>query len=360
MNTDGQLVGESIRSILDEFKIRLLLIASSPRGGSTFACELVGAHQEIFFVPWNDKAIYNREAYKREPDIVFRQRLLREPLYFDSDRLRNILGLQKFSQLSVIIDQACHHRRIDELICLQGMIYWLLDESRLPLTKMRYWVIKTNTFRSLDELLKLLPDARCVVVQRDPRSVSLSLAKVRANRARFDDTHLIAAAVDWTRQATKFAKLMQKYKNRVSLVRYEKLVIDAESSLNMLYGLLRLNPIDSNILNQVVSRLAYKTTRSNYDRFEVSSGSGSALCGIQTGGLERWRSQLSPGQISAVSSVTQIFGSLFGYEMRVRESGTMAILRGPARELARRLYQLCRWLFTRGELLTIQRSSTSI
>ena len=51
-------------SILDQFRKKLLLVASAPRGGSTFSCELIGVHDEVLLVPWNAKAIYMVDHYR--------------------------------------------------------------------------------------------------------------------------------------------------------------------------------------------------------------------------------------------------------------------------------------------------------
>ena len=137
-----------------------VLLSSSPRGGSTFANEAIGIHPEILRVRWNDKTLHRTWNRRRINSAEFRSLLLREPNYFNRESATSILGPQNLASLDKYVDSICSRRKLEEIYCLHGILYWIMTGMELPLDQMKCWINKTNTFGNMSELRSMLPSCR--------------------------------------------------------------------------------------------------------------------------------------------------------------------------------------------------------
>jgi hypothetical protein len=299
--------------IFDQFQSCPLLISSSPRGGSTFSKNAVGIHPNILRVNWNDKTLSKIWPKRKLPHPEFRSLVLREPDYFNRDKALAYLGVRGLNSLEALIDGVCKRRRLGELFCLHGFLYWLMVEPEFKLDSMHYWVVKTNTLENLYKIGNELPRLRFVMVQRDPRPVSLSLAKVYAGRGRFSTEHIVKGSVDWARQAARCSKFLANMEERAIGIRYEDLVLDNQATLNEVYNFLNLKKLEPNLIEQSMGKVYFKRTGSVYDKpFDKDNPRPT---GIQLEGLERWKQQLSEGQKQIIGSLSSHPARYFGYEV---------------------------------------------
>ena len=134
------------------------------------------------------------------------------------------------------------------------------------------WVSKEPPYgRHADELLRMVPDGKLVVLLRDGRASALSMYKrrwmdsVRACMERW------AAFAEMTLDAIE-----RSPSDHVLLVRYEDLVRDFESKLSLVHGFLELPS----------------------PRFEILHEGGDASLRPQPQSLERWKDEISGEDIA--------------------------------------------------------------
>ena len=317
-------------------------MSSSPRGGSTFANDAVGIHPNILMVRWNDKTLAKVWPRRKLPDAEFRQLVLREPTYWNPDAAAKILSPNDFYNLKSLIDRVCERRQIGEMFCLHGLLYWVMVNPAFDLDSMRYWVVKTNTLENIYLIGRALPKLRFIMIQRDPRPVSLSLAKVFANRGRFDNDHVVRGVVDWSRQASRCASFMVKMNDRAIGIRYEGLVLDAEATLNNVYDYLGLSRLLPSEIQEGMDRIPFKRTGSVYDKpFDAENP---RPVGIQTEGLGRWKKQLSAEQKQIICFLAYRPARYFGYRLTRPKDISLSFIFSQIRRRRDKIKQLLRWI----------------
>ena len=354
---------ETVSEILqnfDWFRRHLLLVASSPRGGSTFTAEVIGRHPDILHIPWNDKVLHQLWPARNIPIPEFRDKLLREPTYFDQSILEARLGSEKFVELEKLILSICTHRKILDLISFQGLLYWLKSCDGAKLNRYKYWIIKTNTFRNVDQLVRERRTTRLVFLQRDPRSVALSLAKVRAKRQRFEDLDVLVGSVDWVRQFVGFYAVSRKVRESVHWLRYEDLVVDSYAAIQNMTQILGLANVSKEDWLQLVSQVAQKKTRSVYDNdwYYAIEKAGKQELGINLEGLERWRDGLTGEQLAVVHRITHGFARQLGYVYDHPGRAPVMRLACQKRSLKVLIYQWIRFAFAQVHFVFISAFKT--
>ena len=151
------------QSIHRKFSNCAVLLSSGPRGGSTFANSAIGIHPEILGVTWNDKTLHRTWNKRNANNTTFRSLLLREPDYYDRESAIKILGSQNLELFERYVDIICSRRKLDEIYCLHGILYWIMSGMKMPLDEMKFWITKANTFRNMLALQQALPLCRFVV-----------------------------------------------------------------------------------------------------------------------------------------------------------------------------------------------------
>ena len=87
------------------------------------------------------------------------------------------------------------------------------------------WVEKTPyNIYSFDEILDHYPEAKMILIFRDPRPVCASWFKKDPKKS------LIGICLNWNRAAKKMNDLLQKHPSQVMMIRYEDLVQDSEKT----------------------------------------------------------------------------------------------------------------------------------
>jgi hypothetical protein len=150
-------------------------------------------------------------------------------------------------------------------------------------------------------LLEWFPDARVIYMIRDPRAVSASLLKKD-----WGGTYVNAHAERWRKSSARAARWEKD--ERIHIVQYEKLMREPEKTLKGICRFLGEEYGPEMIDRPDVSKYVL------YPREEAARTTAQVVRPLNAESLDKWRSSLSPRQISVIEHIA-------GSEMTARGYG---------------------------------------
>ena len=292
----------NFNKIFKIFSKKLLFVIGNARGGSTFTNAIIGIHDEIYEIRWNTKKVnLKRDLSYNE----WRKYFLRSPNYFNKEKIIKKYGIKTYNDFEKKIFEVFSEKKFRDYFLLNPIIYWLLNGNLNDLNK-KYFCYKTNSWEEIYDVLENIPDSRIVIVQRNPISVSLSMAKVYARKKEKIITleNLLMGALSWNLNAIMFFKILMSFKDQSTLIFYEKLVLEKSKEINKVYKFLNLKMITQKFFNIKTKNIFYKKTN-------MSKISTKKKKGIQLQGIERWKKELNQKEIKYIRSLTSIGSSIF-------------------------------------------------
>ena len=174
---------------------------------------------------------------------------------------------------------------------------------RAKLLNRSQWCIKDpKATYYLNEYEKAFPDARFILIFRDPRAVCRSYLDHRTfNLGR--PTNLIAAALRWCREVELQLSFANSNPSKTLLLNYEDLVIDFEAScrkISQFAGIHNIERMLSYYLRQDAGT-------------EIHAGNQNIMLPPNPELIEKWRATFSEKQISQIESVTGETMKRLGY-----------------------------------------------
>lgn len=139
-------------------------------------------------------------------------------------------------------------------------------------------------------LARAFPQARFVVIRRDPRAIIASLTALSRSDPS-QSAHTISYVRHWRKEAAVIQEIkdLPELRNRLLVVRYEDVVCDPEDEFSGICDFLSLRP-EEGMLHPVLGSGGSGEANSSYGH----------LTGISTGSLNRWRSVLSPELVQCI------------------------------------------------------------
>jgi len=159
-------------------------------------------------------------------------------------------------------------------------------------------------------LASAYPDARFIVLLRDPRAVVASMHAIDKL-----DASQVAHTLSYARHWRKYVAFAEHYRNdplfanRLKVLNYEQLVIEPEKTARALCDFLEIR-YDADMLDP--------GKYPDFSKGTVWKGNSSfeeTLSGISVGQVERWRTTLSPQALKLVEFVCAPEMSLAGYQV---------------------------------------------
>ena len=225
---------------------------------------------------------------------------------------------------SSILDAALNHRAK------------LLNRSR--------WCIKDpKATYFLNEYEKAFPDARFIMIFRDPRAVCRSYLDHRTfNLGR--PTNLIAAALRWCREVELQLSFANSNPSKTLLLNYEDLVIDFEAScrkISQFAGIHNIERMLSYYLRQDAGT-------------EIHVGNQNIMLPPNPELIEKWRATFNDKQISQIESITGETMKRLGYSAIGRSQKISSVLKMYSL-LSDKIQREIRWQLTKTKSKTRQR-----
>lgn len=262
-----------------------VFVVGVPRSGTTLVAELLNAHPEVAVAPETHYFPKYRDALRRDDRLDGRKGALAlldafldgpESRWFD-------LGPDDREAIRETIRAA---DRVHDATVLQAV----LDRWGVRLDKP---VVGENTpdhLRYVPEILEILPDARVVVVQRDPRDVSLSLRNVP-----WDHKTPLAHFLWWADYRERADAALQAEPERVARIRYEDVLDDPETAVRRLAEAVDVEP-DPGMLRH------HRTDQDSFDP-DAEPWKAKAAQPIDPDNKEKWRTRMPADEVAICDHV---------------------------------------------------------
>ena len=175
--------------------------------------------------------------------------------------------------------------------------------NRAKLLNRLGWCIKDpKATYFLNEYEKAFPDARFIIIFRDPRAVCRSYLDYRTfNLGR--PTNLIAAALRWCREVELQLSFANSNPSKTLLLNYEDLVIDFEPSCRKIAQFAGIHNIE-----RMLSYYLHQDAGT-----EIHAGNQNIMLPPNPELIEKWRANFSEKQISQIESITGKAMKRLGY-----------------------------------------------
>lgn len=317
---------------------RALFVTGPTRSGTTLLSVLLSAHSQVMVasdpaLPFF-RSLRNSMVAQRGADDLrawFQPDWPLQDYYFDRMRIR-LLDLALGSDLNVELDPADRERMIEsvqgrarhrspDLIPaashLQGATYGEFLQNLLAAISSvrnaadRRWVGMKEVWvvDSIPALARSLPDARFIVIMRDPRAIAASLA----NQAKEDPderAHTLSSARHWRKYVALAACTFSSdplLSRRVCLIKYEDLMMDPRAQCARICNFLDVD-FEAAMLDPV-NWYDYATQ----GPFMGNSSYEKRLRALDPGLTARWRRSLDPSLLALIELICGPEMALMGY-----------------------------------------------
>lgn len=289
---------------------RLVYVAGTPRGGTTVMFNCLGMHPRVLALPENSHFMnhvwrYRRRIHRRLLKIIFGL-----PRYYDEKKVRGVLDERQVAGLTRHINGVFARRNLDELYQLYPIMYALSGESGRDPAELHCWADKMTNSYGMRTIARRMPQAKFVLLVRDPRASVASLAR-RSMRQRgdtgpqLDPSTVWAEAISWRRIVQDLLRFARQAGARAQIVRFEDFAADPASELNRLYAFITGEPMSADDLEAALRSVEYWTSNDPADR-----GSG-----INPDAIDRWRHTLEPSVRALIEALTWRTAEKLGYDV---------------------------------------------
>jgi hypothetical protein len=178
------------------------------------------------------------------------------------------------------------------------------------------------TIEFIPALARAFPDARFIIIERDPRAI-LASASAMARRDPSQAAHAISYLRHWRKNvvlARQFAR-SPELAGRLDLFKYEELADRPRQGVDAICRTLGL-PVDAAMLalEEAIDRVTGGCWQGN-SSYHTESGR------ITDASIERWREELPPAAIEAVDFYCGPEMQLAGYTVNGKATGSAEIVR---------------------------------
>lgn len=222
-----------------------VFLVGTQRSGTTLLCRMLTAHKDIFIKNEGPMSQIFRPGYSKE-------------------------------QIVTEIDKAVknrHGQSIAELLKSEGKSIWGFKDPQLT--------------EHIEALKQFLPDARFIIIIRDPRAVVRSYIE----NAWGLGTNCYSGSLRWREEVEAQLKFAAEFPEQVVTLKYEELVSNQKASLEKLCEFLKV-PFDEGMMNYSDKKAFVQMNRQSVNTFKAPD---KAI-------IDKWKQGLSSHQIKVINT----------------------------------------------------------
>jgi len=324
------------RMISDEALERLVYLVGCPRSGTTVMAKSFFLHEDVLGCPSMTRFTNHVWRNRRRVDRRLLRQIFKMPAFYRERRAINSLDRSERPLIERRIHDAFATMDLKQLYQLYPLIHSLDPECEKDPSRVTAWADKGNDVNGLFGLARAFPQARFILIIRDPRATCASMQgqieKRRAEARLTAKRHeaLVASCLHWRHMMQTFLRFAARYPERSMFIRYEDFVADAAGTINSMFRFTVGRPMPEAELNNRFSLFERKTKHDPSARGQ----------GIDGRPLERWKRMLTPDEIALVTRITHRTARKLGYSLDrpARSMPSLAVL-GSAAGWRKRLTQ---------------------
>lgn len=240
-----------------------IFLIGTQRSGTTLLGKILSAHKDLY--------IHNEVPIPR----VFKAGASRE-------------------QIQAEIDNSVYNRhgkRIDDLLKAEGKSVWGLKDPQLT--------------EHLPALRQFLPEARFIIIIRDPRAVVRSYIE----NAWGLGTNCYTGALRWNREVKEQLEFERELPGHVMKLRYEDLVLHPQESLERVCSFLGL-PFDESMLDYSNKKSFVSNNRQSVNTFRA----------LDPAIVTKWKNELSEHEVKVINTVCKDLMEVLDYKEEIGET----------------------------------------
>lgn len=235
-------------------------IVGLPRAGSTWLCRTLNCHQDIFAfgetMYWGKRYTYPNSL--GQYNYASLQKVFNNLTSIDYETTVGIQGYgsSKYvnrNDIAEIVESAISHV---DMPTDPGTFFNTFCSLLANLEQKKYWIEKTpHHLHYCDRILKFLPNARFLVLLREPYSFLLSYKHQKGHRntaesqKRFKDRyHPIGSALVWKETCNKAYQLLRDNPDNCMVIDYAKLFSDTDSVLGRILNFFQIGGDDLTVV----------------------------------------------------------------------------------------------------------------
>lgn len=271
-----------------------VFIVGTPRSGTTLVRLVLDSHPSIAITP--------------ESSFLFRAGRIWNRIYGDKLNEKKvgafIKDLNSLPQVRDWLPSTCTPERVIEQChgdfswgSVLNCVFDLYAESR---QKPRWGDKTPKNLYAVEDIFAKFPDAKIVVVVRDCRDVVMSMQNADFSRS----THVLAA-LRWQKDAERGRELIEKYGDRVFILKYEDLLENPEKEIKTTLEYCGLDN-DPSILKRYMA----------HEDDVAHTKSDLYMKPISPSNLNKWKTSMPDKIISDCEAIAGNGLRYFGYETR--------------------------------------------
>ncbi len=298
-------------------------IVGSPRSGTTLLQRMFEAHSDVIFVHESNFFHYCH-LYLEKHSTLF------TPTPW-SKLKENYLHSKYFTQLGLPESLVTAELDRKEKHSWQSVWSESLELFQKQKNKPRLGEKTPHHVLYLDEIFKLYPESKVLLIVRDPRGVIPSMIK-----ANFGPATIQKAMMQWATLNAAGLAYRRRYPHRVLDLHYETLILNPEKTLRNLCDFLKL-PFDPGMLKY------YELPKedSPFMQQPIKQGVGQK---IYTSSLDQWKTTLGTSDLLYIEKRCRLLMEYLDYHPVNASIKTNTFSR--AWLLALALWKTLRWLFS--------------
>jgi hypothetical protein len=283
--------------------IPFFFIIGRPRSGTTLLQTLFEAHPNVAIPPeapilkqcyyrFNKVELWKKEQLKQLVDFLFYDAKFKKWNISKDELLNSFLNYPDTLTFGIIIKIIyCHYISV------------------FPKDGIQIFGDKNPRYsRDPEEIIKIIPNAKIVHVVRDYRDHILSMKRVKLL---YSNLPLISDV--WRKSQKKIFALSEKYPDSIISFKYEDFVKEPEQHLKMICSFLNIDYVPS-VLNYANKE---KEVKKSNELKDSDVFFGNLFKPINTDNVEKWKRNMTKGDIKRADFYIGKYAELSGYKRQV-------------------------------------------
>ncbi|WP_078085062.1 sulfotransferase family protein [Microbulbifer mangrovi] len=263
----------------------MIFITGFPRSGTSLLSTLVDRHSKVCVPP---ETRYFEEVYRGQSSESI------EYLYSAISRNKRISDLElDLTQLQIL-------SRVGGEQCVFSLFELLMNMYARKCEKSLVCEKSPVHANYISLLLEQYSESKFIYILRDPRDSIASLLEVP-----WSHNSILRHSREWSYRFKTVLHLLEKWPERILLIKYEDLVVDQQKVLADVMSFIGV---------EIEKEQFIPSARSGTHREWEDQWKGNVNKAVSTDSVGKWRNKLSPLQADVVNSILSKYLITYGYE----------------------------------------------
>jgi hypothetical protein len=276
--------------------------------------------ERVFACPNPTRFTHHVWRHRNKVDGRLLTDIFKMPKFYHERRALRTLDRAERARIERQIRNAFNNLNLGEMYRLYPLIYSLDPKCERSARNAVCWADKANDIYGLFDLAHSLPQAKFILIIRDPRA---TVASMKSQTVRSQGTQssrqanvaaLLASCIYWRNMMQHFLRLARRYPDRAMFLCYEDFVKNPEETINRALEFATGERMSVDALEAEFSQFEHKQ-KHDRDAQGRKNPDQQAGHGIDRRPLDRWRRMLDDDEILFTTAFTWRTARKLGYQI---------------------------------------------